>query len=384
MSERLPYDNGQQTVEADASRYLESFFNEATWAAETLDGYMLTEFGLKFDGSELYGADGSALGEISIKGIEQAESIAVSRPNLLFELRRRQQERLEYLDMLAMCRGDLPNTMIVVSDFPPELMDAGQDVGGYNVARKQSMVRVIIRGQTGNLRLISQSLDQSDRGGLEAIYALFGRTPEAGELLGQRIHAQLSQQQQETVVSDVRQAYDISLEKGRPGQRFYAGRAWGDQQAETYKFVIGQAAFVDAFIQMLDQADNSEIDKLRYGFAAAMAERYEQRLTSTSSGNYLNPQSYLMEMEDAGSRAGRQGRVFSGCGSTMAKLEDQLEAAGYGNKTSEKTDYSFDKKMYCVVCQKEPKHNEPKKMCGPCGICQKCDKQLSSKSLSKQ
>src|SRR6185312_9732947 len=112
----------------------------ATWLAEALNGNMRTSFEYSTDGLELYGEDGGAVGEIFDGAVTAAQEIVKRNPGLLFELRRRIIERGEYDDMLAMARGEF-NTMVVVSDFPPELMGAQEDVGGYNASRKQTMLR---------------------------------------------------------------------------------------------------------------------------------------------------------------------------------------------------------------------------------------------------
>ena len=109
-----------------------------TWSAETLNGNMRTGFEFSFDGQELYGEDGGAYTEIFDDAVQEAEIIAQQNPSLLFELRRRLIERGELEDMKAMGQGELhtadgetANTMVIVSDFPPELMDSTEDVGGH-------------------------------------------------------------------------------------------------------------------------------------------------------------------------------------------------------------------------------------------------------------
>src|SRR5690606_20043780 len=113
----------------------------------------------------------------------------------------------EYQDMLAMARGDLPNTMVVVSDFAPERMNATRDVGGYNVTRKQTMLRVITRSADGKLKMYSQSLDGSNRKALESMYAFLGFDVRHGELLSQRIHTDIDKHEQELLVDQLMGVY---------------------------------------------------------------------------------------------------------------------------------------------------------------------------------
>ena len=119
-----------------------------TWLAEALDGNMRTSFEFKFYGNELYGQDGGALGPIFTDSLESAKNLSA---NLSFELRRRKHEMDEYLAMIQMMNGFDFNTMVVVSDFPDELMNETTDVGGYNCQRKQTMLRVITKNEDGGV-----------------------------------------------------------------------------------------------------------------------------------------------------------------------------------------------------------------------------------------
>jgi hypothetical protein len=302
-----------------------------TWLAETLDGSMRTSFEYRFDGQELYGEDGGALKPIFKDAINDAEQIAAQNPAMSFELRRRKIELEEYKDMVAMVKNEeLPNTMVVVSDFPPELMDASEDVGGYNVTRKQTMLRVITRNDDGTIRMHSQSLDGSDRQALEAIYNDLGFKPEPGELLGQRMSLDLDSENQEFLADRLTGVYDRTLE-AQDGQERYAGRTPADR-TNTYNFVRQQPDLLEPFIQANDES-------LRYGLAAAMRARFEKRYSQPGTDNgqkdgaTLLQADALLEMQYAGAAAGEAGIVFSGCGASLGSgTGQQLEALGYGNK----------------------------------------------------
>jgi len=171
----------------EAERYLQAYEDMATWLAESLDGSMQTSFDFHFDGNEILSDDGRGMRKIFDEAINDADEECATNPAFGFEARRRRIEREEYDQMVDMMKGDAPNTMIVVSDFPPELMKATEDVGGYNAKRKQTMVRIITKKPEGRLNITTQSLDKSDRESLEMIYRSFGLEPQSGELLGQRI-----------------------------------------------------------------------------------------------------------------------------------------------------------------------------------------------------
>jgi hypothetical protein len=352
------------------NRELRAYNDATTWLAETLDGRMLTDFEYTFDENEneLYADDGGALGPIFEKAIDDAEELASKNPNLSFELRRRQIEEDEYQDMLKMASGDLPNTMIVVSDFPPELMDATEDVGGYNSSRKPTMLRVIIRPPEGNTKMYSQSLDGSNREALEGIYEVFGIKPESGELLGQRIHEEMDEVEQEFLVDKLTGVYDRNLEV-QTGREHRAGRPLPEKHSlETHQFVRSQPDLVGYLTEKMLNDRLSK--KVMFSVAATMAKRYENAcfVGSSSEGQALrqevNPavlaQSLVREMHQATNEARLAGRTFSGCGASISAeldTEGQLKADGFGNKTSEKDSWHGGrvKKGKCVNCKEETK-----------------------------
>lgn len=360
-----------------------------TWLAETLHGSMRTSFDYQFDGQELYAEDGGAMGEVFDSSISTAKQIVELNPNLLFELRRRLIEYDEYQDMIEMSKGELPNTMVVVSDFPEELMTASENVGGYNSGRKQTMLRVISRQANGDIRMVTQSLDGSDRQALEAIYDKLGVTAKPGELLEQRVKFELPDAWQSQLVENLRSTYDQSLTEQYAGN-WYAGikQDAESMSVNTAEFVKQQADLINWFV---DEKLNNPMaaEKLRYGLAATITERFNKSFSPesiaivTAVDYQLSINQYLkFEINTATQRAVQKGETFSGCGLKVSLENDatgQLKESGYGNKTEADTKYNFNKKMYCVVCQAPPKKAESKKPCGPCGICRTCDKKLGGK-----
>lgn len=388
----------EQTTQLN--HYERIWTDTATWVAEALHGSMRTSFEYRFDGQELYGEDGGALGEIFDDAITAAEVIVSQKPNLAFELRRRLIEHEEYEDMLRMMRGELPNTMVVVSDFPPELRTADEDVGGYNVNRQQTMLRVITRQDDGSLRMTTQSLDRSNRCGLEAIYRACGREAGGEELLPERIYYELSSANQARLTDDLTSIYDAKLAE-QLGGSWHAGiRQTGQQRAvDTYEFARAQTDLINWFTAA-KLSDSTGAEKLRYSLVATVDARYQSYLDRASEiANHLSapqavpayvdwqperPMNMYQEIKQATQQASAQGKTFSGCGSTVrtpgeSTIEGQLSEAGYGNRSSEKTTYKFDRKAFCRVCQAPPKKGESQKKCGPCQICEPCDKKMSSK-----
>ena len=356
-------------------------YDLTTQFAELVDGSMRTDFELQFDGHDLIGEDGSSLNKITEKALDEAREIAKVNPNLWFETRRRSFEREEFHELVEIARGGRPNTMVVVSDFPLELMGAKEDVGGYNVSRKQTMLRLLTRKPDGNIHMSSQSLDGSNRQALEAIYAHFGIKPEGGELLSRRINVDIPWAEQETLASELTGTYDRSL-VSQYGGEWYAGRRPADYR-NTYDFVCRQQDLIEECIRLQNIGWLNR--DIMYNVAATMQKRFEDEVQGAAPLLHIttaNPTilaELYQEMNAAGAKAQLAGMSFSACGDTLG-ASNQFEQAGYGNKTDNETEYKFDKKMHCVVCQVKAKEDEPKKMCGPCGICRSCDKKLSIKS----
>jgi hypothetical protein len=385
-------------VAEDADQYLRVYNNVTTWVAEALEGNMRSEFSYTYDGANLRAEDGGSMDVVFTQALEDAKKLLLTAPNLAFEYRRRLIESAEYKDMLAMARGELPNTMIVVSDFPPELMRASQDVGGYNVTRKQTFLRVITRAPDGRFTMYSQSLDGSNRQALEALYRHSGfAAPAEGELLGQRMHLQADQIRQRYLTSELTGVYDRSLGEQLGGD-WRAGRQQLHERsdANTLEFVRSQHDLVN-LIASEELAGKLPRNRL-YDITAALSRRFQKYVT----GGHISPTNFGMdqsnvirwqleqELRSSGQEARQQGVTFSACGDSVSNNEaamreldpdGQLKAAGYGNKSSEVTKYSFDKKMHCVVCQAPPEKNASKKWCGPCGICQLCDIKMQAKSV---
>lgn len=334
--------------------------NDATtWLAETLNGRMRTSFDYYFDDLELYADDGGRLGQIFEDSLGQAELIAEAKPELNFEVRRRRYEIDEYHDMLKMAAGDLPNTMITISDFPPELMNSTKNVGGYNTSRKQTMLRIITRMSDGRLRMQSQSLDGSNRQALEAIYAGFGLKAEPGELLGQRIYSNENEIEQEFLIDKLTGVYDNSLELQNPGKKYRAGRILPDLPGlETYQFVQSQPDLINYMTEKMLAGNLDE--QVMFSVAATMASRYDKsgikiNLAQMEQASPLAFERALMdEIYQATERAAMRGDTYSGCGASVGarSTEDQLAASGFGNKTGEKNSWHGGtiKKGKCVNC----------------------------------
>ncbi len=373
-----------------------------TLLAEMLDGNMRTPLEFSFDGQELYSDDGSQLGPVFDDSIVDAKKLG---PNLGFELRRVLQDKDEYTDMIAMAKGEMPNTMVVIRDYPKELWNATRDIRGYNHKRKQTMLGVI-SWNNGVMSMYSQSLDHSDRTALEALYKAMGIKPEKGELYGQRIHANLAHEDQAFLVDRLTGVYDRAM-AAQYGGEWYAGRQ-DTRPINTYEFVCAQTDLIKAFFA--DGRDTSLTGRNFFNLVAAM----DARLKKTEKADFADvvprlTQSFLMrgvmsnpyvEMRLAGNVAVKEGKSWSGCGVTVgqkekATLKDQLRELGIGLKLNPFEDdeddeedempYDFDTLMFCEEHQAPPSEDEHEVWCGPCGFCEPCDKEIRkrNKTLAK-
>lgn len=351
-----------------------------TWLAEVLDGSMRVPTEFHFDGHELYANDGSNLRKIFEDSVQKSERDVAQNPKLAFELRRRRIELDEYHLMVAMAQGLLPNTMTVVSDFPPELMAADVEVDGYNTIRKPTMLRVITAKGDGKIHMFTQSLDGTDRSALEDIYRSRGFEPQPGELLGQRMHEQLSSEEQEYLVDQLMGVYDRSLAL-RKGGIWRAGRLQTKNDVNTYEFVSEQQDLIDTFVEV-KLRDVAAGEALRYGLAAAIEKRFESR----SEINVVRGVTYVMhgqpnvwqEMHMAGCQAQAAGKTYSGCelssrapGEADNKNDDgpkDLSNAGYGDE--DKKEIWVWKTGVCRVAECPTRPSKTK--VGPCSVCACC------------
>jgi hypothetical protein len=361
-AEQLPINQNDQELD-QSLRYAD---DTETWMAEMLYGSMRTSFDFNYDygGSVLRSKDGGSMDDVFDDAIENAQLIVHRNPSLLFELRRRLIERGELDDMQAMAKGELynedgeqVNTIVVISDFPPELMEATEDVGGYNAGRKQAMLRVITRESSGEVRVVTQSLDGSNREALEAVSLAVGKKPEEGELLSQRAHLNVRSELRPKLVDNLTDTYDQALAKQKGGS-WHAGIHQPDQRAyvNTYEFARSQTDLIDWFAQE-KVADPVKAEKLRFKLAATAQARYERFIAGQSEQEVVpdsvTPQSFVNvrriatsyrnlqhELFREGQRAAARGITFSGCGVTVnsessadgSMVGAELKALGYGNQ----------------------------------------------------
>lgn len=347
-----------------------------TWLAEVLPGAMCTPVEYHLRGDDLYTADGQSVEAMFNDSIEDAKRLP---RHLSFESRRRDLEKDEFCDMVKMARGELfdketgkqINTIVVESDYPPELMHVSKDIGGYNGKRKTAMQRVIVATKTG-VKIITTSLDGSDRQALEAIYEFCGYQAEPGELLGQRMLLTLDEYEQELLPGCLREVYDAELSRQYGGEWHAGRRRKKGEHQNTYEFVKAQTDLLDYYLQTTTRFGGG---KAEYNLAAAMKKRFEggggARKLRMPGFSIVQKARVKEELEVAGKRALFSGEVFSGCGASIGG-EGERSQLGYGNRSVQDHLGPLD-----FECQNGHPNSRPygEKIpkCTTCGIKVSCD-----------
>jgi hypothetical protein len=382
------YERAEQPLQPtnNFDRRFRSRIDTISWAAEMLHGSMRTPvFEYAFNGNDLIAQDGGSLSEVFDNGIAEAWQAAERQPDLSFELRRTILERGELDDMLCMARGELPNTLMVASDAPAELSDRATDFGGYNVTRRQTMLR-IIRWDRANQKILmqTQSLDGSNRRALEEMFAVINQTVAPGELLGQRKSLDLSEAEHAALLDTLTAAYDDDL-ADQTGNTYHAGIRQTDGQdfINTYAFAEQQTDIIDWFAEA-KLNDPKSAERLRYKFAATMTERFMRRdqpgyqhattLRGYIGATIITQPALVREIEYATERAERKQLLFSACGITNAADQtttSQLEQLGFGSASGQDKYGSLK-----FTCPKGHENTRPRNTliehCKTCGTSVRC------------
>lgn len=368
---------------------LQAEYDAVTELAELTDGQMRTKLELRFDGHDLFGPDGRSLLETARRGLQAAREAAKKNPNLWFEVGRRSLELEEIRLTINMISQGEANTLMVISDFPRALESAKENIGGYNVARQQAIMRAItVNPDTGKILLISQTLDGSNPRALNSVDAEFGlQTIPEEERLGQPRQFKLSVEEQTTIMDRSVAAYDREM-SAQFGGEWYAGRRPIDYR-NTYDFVCQQHDLIDTYKNLkLSQQLTADI---MYNLAATINARFEAsrpKKVDTMSGltdfqpvavalnhNAYSAEQLYKEMMREGKKARAEGKSFSACGSTYTAegldelTEGLLKNAGYGERSNRSWHGGKRfKNKRCLSCEKV------KAEVGACSICEDCVK----------
>lgn len=314
------------------------YTDEVTDMSERLAAPMRNtfEYEMRADGELWF--QGEPLSKIFDKGIEVAEALVLENPQFTTELIRRRLERQEYDAMRELALGSEgdPDLLLVLSPIPDAVL-AGLQLNAYDLERKKTLARIFRRTETG-IEATSLSLDLSDRDGLGAIAARFGKTigPDATseDILAMRFVA-YGDELSGRPVTAIRSLYDEAL-ADKYGGEWYAGRQ-STRITDAKEFVEEQSDLLVLHMAELEKlrathsgrALEVQLELARYNLAAALARR-------------LRGDNDAGSLADAGQAARVNGERYDGDCPTGIMQSAQTEAT--------KTKVGEMKWMNCPFC----------------------------------
>lgn len=254
---------------------------------------------------------------------------------------------------------------------------------GFKPDRKMGLLYQAICNADGVITLESQTVDNSNEASFAAVQQALLYDPEAD-------------------LDVLTRAYDYQLMKQRGGYHF-AGRPGEESYSNIWNQLQGSNDLINYHMSGLERIARLDLPKPQleritkehiFKSWSLFASRFEKGTLTSSPDTAPTDATYVANQpQNLEAEAVRQmhifqsqGRVPNGCGGSIsiggedifsADVEDVINAL-FGTKNAPEA-YSFNKKMYCVVCQAPPEENAGKKMCGPCGLCRSCDNKASSK-----
>ncbi len=306
-----------------------------TWLAEMLDGPLYRPDEFDFSEGDIISSDGRPMRKVYEQALLHTELRANRDPRFKEELERTRYEHLEYLNILAMARGDGPNTLVTIWEIPEYVLANGADIGGYRFKKRRAMMRVTTRLTSGKIRIETQSLDGGLRAGFESIYDALDVEAQEGFLYKQPIKKDLPPEKQDSLCPDLKTRYEQAYYL-KTGLQTVAGAS--DPTTETMSFVRDQSDLTDAFVRKYMNRHMNDIPESELiSIGAAIRRRYEGRAVTGLSAE--------AEMGGAGAEAIASGEVFSACGDTIGgksaiSNEQRLQNVGFSILTT----------MMCPVC----------------------------------
>ncbi|CAN5148168.1 hypothetical protein BH09PAT3_BH09PAT3_1890 [soil metagenome] len=248
---------------------------------------------------------------------------------------------------------------------------------GLQPEREMGFMYQAICHENGSVELQSQTIDRSDPDGYAATEKSL-------------------QYDKDLDLDGMVRSYDGALRQ-KYGGHFYAGRRDAEIQENVWHAVKQQEDLIQHFIEGIESIatqnyDRDQLERMAKLHTYKVWATFEKRLTDPKAGTETKQQ--LQYELDANFRLFvNQGRALVGCGGDSSVLqgeeamlalsgEDAVDAI-FGKNERGSEAYSFNKLMFCVVCQAPPEEQAGKKMCGPCGICKTCDTRIQVKGVAK-
>lgn len=242
---------------------------------------------------------------------------------------------------------------------------------GFLTEREAGFIYLATANQDDSLTLESQIVDKSDEDG-------FSKVMEQIEYYD------------EVDIDVLTNLYDSVLFE-KTGTFHFAGKKYGHKGENAWQEIQKHRDIIETHLNKLEifakmggasHVLEPMLKQHTYGVWATFKARLNQQ-PATSGDNviyYEQPRYANVEQEIYANliNFASRGEQMVGCGGSIsidtlmsADSKDVFDSMFGQSKTRES--YSFNKNMYCVVCQAPPKKNESKKMCGPCGLCRSCD-----------
>lgn len=352
---------------------------ELSYLSEGIDRASLTSFTLKREGGQLVYFDRGEWKPYTatlLTGLQVARKEASEDYRKTFLNDRANEDLINGYKMRSMRPGQ---KLAWYSPYPyrEEGMYGSDFIRscGFSPDRKMGFLYMAECNPDGSVTLDSQSVDNSDLDAFEAVIRMTKFDPEAD-------------------IEDMTRTYDGQLMKRYDGY-FFAGKRDAANRENVWDQIRANRDLVEYHLSELERLAGENlygkpleyaVKAHTYGVWAALKTRIDSAPGGFSESRMVPQPNTPPEVMDIRAEVrfafddfSRKGKVLSGCGGSI-KFEGDINEADeqdvfdsiFGKGKKEK--YSFDKRMFCVVCQAPPKEKENKKMCGPCGLCRTCDK----------
>ena len=403
---------------------------EKTHLAEGLELQQRTTRVLEYDGRFVLGFGGKPMVEVNRQGYRKAKKQYLSGDAAAFALMKRREHDVtisECTDAL-MADGQVGDVIMATSPFLEELPSKDARRLGDWPEYRRSYVWLYRKKSASELECTDISIDQSDVESYKKLLTEFGADIPA-DALSYDIPGYLVQlkadtdEQRSLLVNQIINRYSEINQDSNARQSANAFEAveFLDQNARHYLRLIVDVhesiarslitGSLDDLVKIsasralstLNCLDAAEVQLLktllrsesigpsheaafatliaaqRYGVWEGMSQlaggENRVKLPRGYAADSIMYQALLLDQiyKDTNTAAELH-KTMPGCAGGSSFL--QQDEGSVKSSIFDGEHYSFDKEMYCVVCQSPPKEGESKKMCGPCGICKGCDAKL--------
>lgn len=384
----------------------------ASDGAELLDAPMITRYQFKIVNGKTVDKENEPLTNMWSRGttVKQKRALQDSRYWLDYERAKHEEnEQIEFDEQII--PSFVYNTQVTFTPYPQDMENAHgrrfiETNTYYKPDRKFGLIRILYQTSPDTVELVSISVENSHYlVALAAVANSLGHKMPEGlsptDWLGQHIKTYVSPEQRFEFEGQLIAAYDHSL-SAELGGNFYQGRP-KEASIEAYAFVLANQDLLGVYMKEMSEVAASGLEGsqllravrgIRRPYLIALHRRHQQGKDIPIVVRQYNQNSHSavrIEMNDASRWAVKNKFVPKGACTVLDNEQDADESLlsmsenEFKQMLLSETDkrYEFDQEMYCVVCQAPPKPEDKKKKCGPCGICQPCDKELRSKEARK-